>query len=333
MQQPRLVCVAGGGTAADRALATNAQLLEPFAIDFDPSNNMLIAEMMAHRIRLVTPDGRISTLAGNGQPGPGGDNGPAANAQLHGLHDICFHPDGTLYIADTWNARVRKIDRRTGIITTVAGTGTKGFSGDEGPAAQAQIGDAYAIAFNAAGSLLYLADLDNLRVRMIDIESGIITTVAGNGQKGVPQDNALAVDQPLMSPRAVAVDPSGILFIVERGGHAVRKVDSDGLISTIIGTGEPGYSGDEGPARQAKLLGPKHLVVDPEGNLILADTENHVIRKYSPNDGRIIHLAGTGQEGAGDFALNRPHGVRVDRQGTLHIADSYNHRIVRVETF
>jgi sugar lactone lactonase YvrE len=300
-------------------------------VEFDASGNMYIAEMMGHRIRVVTREGRVSTIAGNGTAGSGGDGGPADKAQLNGLHDMRFRPDGALYIADTWNARVRKIDMRTGVITTIAGTGTKGFSGDGGPAVEAMMGDTYSIAFDAGGSLLYVADLDNLRVRMIDIERGIITTVAGNGNKGVPRDGGIAVEEPLMSPRAVAVDASGVLYIVERGGHAVRRVDREGRITTIVGTGEGGYGGDEGPGRQAKLLGPKHLVVDPDGNLLIADTENYVIRKYLTEDGRIVHVAGTGKEGDGSTGLNRPHGVCVDPQGRVVIADSYNNRVVRVK--
>jgi DNA-binding beta-propeller fold protein YncE len=336
MEFSHATIIAGGGSGGDGIPASDAALIEPFAIEFDGKGNMFIAEMMGHRIRVVDQRGIISTLAGNGTAGPTGDNGPAINATLNGLHDIRISPaDGHLYVADTWNARIRKIDRITGIITTVAGTGEKGFSGDEGRATDAQIGDAYAIAFDRTGRHLYLADLDNQRVRMIDLELGTITTVAGNGQKGPPDDGSIAVEAPLKDPRAVAVDKRGTLYILERGGHCIRQVTTDGRISRIVGTGEAGYSGDEGPARDAQLRGPKHLVVDRDGNLIIADTENHVIRRYLANEGRIVHVAGTGAEGAAigsidQVQFNRPHGVCVHPDGSIYAADSYNNRVIRL---
>jgi DNA-binding beta-propeller fold protein YncE len=332
MAQARLVTIAGGGSGGDGAMATEAKLIEPFAVEFDAAGNLYIAEMQGHRIRVVGRDGRISTVAGTDVAGAAGDGGPAKLAQLNGLHDLRFGPrDGNLYVADTWNARVRMIDMRSGMISTVAGTGMKGFGGDGGPAVDAAMGDAYAIAFNIAGTKMYVADLDNFRVRMMDMVSGIMTTVAGNGQKGLPREGGVAVEEPLLSPRAVAVDGEGNLYIVERGGHAVRQVDVKGRIRTIVGTGAEGYGGDEGPGRAASLRGPKHAMVDRAGDLIIADTENHVIRRYLGAEGRIVHVAGTGTEGGGAEGLNRPHGVYANGEGTLFVADSYNHRVVRVE--
>jgi sugar lactone lactonase YvrE len=313
-------------------MATEAKLIEPFAVEFDAAGNLYIAEMQGHRIRVVGPDGRIGTVAGTGVAGAAGDGGAARLAQLNGLHDVRFSPrDGNLYIADTWNLRVRMIDMGSGMISTVAGTGVKGFGGDGGAAVAAAMGEAYAIAFNNAGTKMYVADLDNFRVRMVDMVNGIMTTVAGNGVKGLPREGGLAVEEPLLSPRAVAVDGAGNLFIVERGGHAVRQVDVEGRIRTIVGTGQEGHGGDGGPGRTANVRGPKHAVVDREGNLVIADTENHVIRRYLRAEGRIVHLVGTGTEGGGADGLNRPHGVYVDREGRLFVADSYNHRVVRVE--
>ena len=162
--------------------------------------------------------------------------------------------------------------------------------------------------------------------------------VAGNGQKGVPEDGALATAAPLVDPRAVIADAKGRVYILERGGHALRVVDADGKIKTVVGTGRQGNSGDGGDARQATLNGPKHLCFDRDGNVVIADTENHVIRKYLPRENRIVRVAGSGKKGRGgiggpplDAELNQPHGVFVRNDGTLYIADSSNDRVLRIE--
>src|SRR5262249_18741810 len=158
--------------------------------------------------------------------------------------------------------RVRRLDPKTGIVTPFAGTGEKGYGGDGGPAAKAQFGAIYCVAFDPKGERLYLADLDNRRIRAIDRKTGIVPTVAGNGEKGVPADGAEAVKAPLVDPRAVAVDGKGNIYILERSGHALRVVDASGKIRTVAGTGKAGSTGDGGDARKAMLNGPKHLCID-----------------------------------------------------------------------
>ncbi len=192
--------------------------------------------------------------------GHGGDDGPAARAELNGPHSLVVAGHGDLYIADTWNNRVRKIDARSGRITNVAGTGRKGFSGDGGPALAADFGGIYCLALDKAGQTLDLADLDHRRIRRIDLKTGIVTTVAGNGKKGVPTDGELARSAPLVDPRAVALDGRGNLYILERSGHALRVVDRTGRIRTVAGTGKPGDSGNGGAARQATAQRPEALV-------------------------------------------------------------------------
>jgi DNA-binding beta-propeller fold protein YncE len=333
----RLVLVAGGGTGGDGSPADRAELISPFGVGFDAEGTLYFVEMTGNRVRKIGPDGLVTTIAGTGRKGDGGDNGPAARAELNGPHSLAVARSGDVYVADTWNNRVRKIDARTGRITTIAGTGQKGFSGDGGPAARAEFGGIYCLALDEEGKTLDLADLDNRRVRRIDLATGTVSTVAGNGQKGVPNDGDDGRSSPLVDPRAVALDGRGNLYILERSGHALRVVDRSGKIRTVAGTGQPGDSGDDGDARRARLDGPKHLCVDPRGRVLIADTENHRIRLYNPEDGTIHTIAGTGRKGTkglssppSEAELAQPHGVTIGPGGVLYISDSSNNRIVKI---
>lgn len=334
----KIVLVAGEGEGGDGGPAREAKLQMPFAVDLDRSANLFLAEYIGQRVRKIDAKGIITTIAGTGEKGYGGDDGPAAKAQFNGIHSLLVAADGDIYIADTFNKRLRKIDGRTGVIGTVAGTGRKGFSGDGGPATKAQFGDIYCAAFDAKGEKLYLADLDNRRIRVLNLESGIVETVAGNGEKGVPRDGAEARKAPLVDPRAVAVDAKGNVYILERSGHALRVVDAEGKIRTVAGTGKPGLSGDGGDALQAQFNGPKHLCVDRNGDVLIADTENHVIRKYLPGEGKIIRIAGTGRKGRDGLngpplkaELHQPHGVNARPDGMIYVADSSNNRMLKIE--
>jgi sugar lactone lactonase YvrE len=173
---------------------------------------------------------------------------------------------------------------------------------------------------------------------MIDLKTQIVTTVAGNGKRGMPKDGAAAVESPLLDPRAVAVDARGNVYILERSGHALRVVDTQGKIRTVVGSGKVGATGDGGDARKATLNGPKHLCVDRNGDVIIADTANHLIRRYEVATGKIVRVAGTGKKGRGapgappeQTTLDEPHGVAVDSNGVLYIADSNNHRVLKLE--
>ncbi|HEV8603874.1 MAG TPA: hypothetical protein VGQ99_00830 [Tepidisphaeraceae bacterium] len=319
-------------------VSVNAQLSEPFGTDFDQSGAMYIIEYGGHRLIKVGADGRPQVLAGNGQKGFGEDGGPSNKAQLNSPHNIAVGPGGDLFISDTNNCRVRRIDAKSGIISTFAGTGQKGFAGDGGSAQQAQFGNIYSATFDPKFERMYLADLDNRRIRMIEMKTGIVNTVAGNGKKGVPKDGAIAKEEPLVDPRAVAADGNGNVYVLERSGHVLRVVDAQGKIKTVAGTGKGGYSGDGGPALQAAMNGPKHLVVEKSGDVLIADTENHVIRRYKPADGKIELVAGTGTKGTGGVGgppekleLNKPHGVCARPDGTIYITDSENNRVLRIE--
>jgi sugar lactone lactonase YvrE len=336
----KLVVVAGGGTGGDGSKALDAKFVEPFAVGFDKAGNMYIAELSGGRILKVNTKGVLTTVAGAlNAKGYAGDGGPAAKAQFNGMHHLVVAPNDDIYIADTWNHCVRKIDAKTGTITTIAGTGKKGFSGDGGPATKAEFGGIYSLDLDAKGERLYLADLDNRRIRVVQLNTGIVTTIAGNGQNGVPEDGAAAKTAPLVDPRAVAVDAKGNVYILERSGHALRVVDPAGKIRTVVGaSGKAGATGDGGDAKIATLNGPKHLCIDLDGNVLIADAENNLIRKYLPAEGKIVRIAGTGKQGAAGTGgppdkaeLARPHGVYVHPSRTLYITDSYNNRIVRIE--
>ena len=334
----RIVLVAGGGTGGEGSPADAAHLVSPFGAGFVSDGSLVFVEMAGgERVRKIGPDGLVTTIAGTGRKGDAGDGGPVAKAEFNGMHSLVVARNGDIYLADTWNNRVRKIDARSGQISTVAGTGHKGFSGDGGPATRADFGGIYCLALDDDNQRLYLADLDNRRIRIVDLKTGLVATVAGNGKTGVPQDGADARSAPLVDPRAVAIDGRGNVYILERGGHALRVVDRSGKIRTVVGTGRKGDSGDGGDARKATLNGPKHLCADARGNVLIADTDNHRVRVYHPEDGSIQAVAGTGKPGAGglggaptDVQLDQPHGVTIGPGNVLYICDSSNNRILKI---
>ncbi len=322
----QLAVVAGGGAKIADAPATECALHEPFGVEFAPDGSMVIVEMEhGQRVLRVDPRGTLTVLAGTGAKGFSGDGGPARDATFNGLHNLAIAPDGTIYLADTWNYRIRRIDPKTNIITTFAGTGKKGFSGDGGPAAQADFGSMIQIALDPVAAHLYVADIDNRRIRRIALATSFVETVAGDGQRAAPTDGTDAKAAPLLDPRAVAIAPDGGFYILERGGHALRHVDPAGKIRTVAGTGKPGAS-DGGDARLATLNGPKHLCLAPDGTVLIADAENHLIRRFDPQTGHLTRVAGDGTPGL----LRRPHGVTV-HDGVLYITDSYHDRILRLE--
>lgn len=311
-------------------------LNEPFGIDFDSRGRAYIVQMTGNRVSVLDESGRLSVLAGTGEKGPPADEVAGADARFDGPHHLLVGPDGALYVADTFNNCVRRIDLATRVVTRFAGTGAKGYGGDGGPARDAVFDGVFNIAFK--GDVLYVADLGNRRVRAVDLKTGLVKTVAGNGTKGVPRDGGDALSEPLVDPRAIALDSRGNLYICERSGHTLRVVDASGKIRTVAGTGERGYSGDGGKAIEARLDGPKHIFAEASGDVLITDTENHAIRRYSPVDGSIRHVAGTGKAGAAGVPgpataseLNRPHGAHVHpRSGEIYVSDSANNRVFRI---
>lgn len=338
----KVILVAGGGEGGDGTAANQAKLVQPFAVDFDVhAGDLYFVEMAGgERIRKIDTKGILTTLAGTGKKGDAGDDGPAANAEFNGMHNLIWMPsEKIIVVADSFNNRLRAYDSVTAKISAMAGTGKKGFAGDGGSTDKAEFNQAICVAMTPDQLQVYVADIGNKRIRKIDNIRSTISTLAGTGKAGVPKDGELAKEQPLVDPRAVAADKNGNVYILERNGHALRVVDKNGAIRTIAGTGKAGSGGIGGPALKAEFNGPKFVSVDPKDETVLiADTENHRILRYVPKTQTIELVAGTGNKGsagvAGDpkkLELSRPHGVSVHpKTGEIYIADSENHRILKI---
>ena len=334
--------VAGGGSAAgDGGQATLAGLAGPTAVAVDGAGNIYFVDNYIVRVRKVSVNGVITTVAGTGTPGSSGDGGPAALATLGNPSGIAVDASGNLFIADAFYNRVRKVST-SGIITTVAGNGTQGYTGDGGHgdgglATAAAVGAPIAVAVDAAGNLFILASTFS-QVRKVSA-SGIITTVAGNGAQGYAGNFAGDGGPALsasMNPYGIAVDGSGNLFIADTGNNRIRKVSASGIITTVAGNGTGDFAGDGGPATAAMLDMPVAIAVDASGNIWISDRFNQRIREVAPG-GLITTVAGNGFPGYGgdggpatSASLHYPWGVAVDAPGNLFIADSANNRIRKV---
>jgi len=330
-----ITTVAGNGKdgfSGDGGPATSAQLFNPHGIAADASGNLYIADTDNRRIRKVSATGIMSTAAGNGAEGFSGDGGPATAARLSYPFWIAVDSFGDLYIADSLNFRIRKVSA-SGIITTVAGKGTRGFSGDGGPATSAEIGAPRGLAVDASGNL-YFADADNSRIRKVSA-TGNIVTVAGNGIKGFSGDGGPATSAEIADPNGVAVDSSGNLYIDDEDNVRIRKVDAAGIITTVAGGGSNGL-GEGGPAVAAEISDPVSVAVDSAGNVYFADANNGIIRKVSA-EGIIATIAGSGDYGyngddrpALSARLSTLGGVAVDSEGDVYLVDEQNQRIRKV---
>jgi cysteine-rich repeat protein len=329
--------VVGGGISG-----TSVGLNAPNGAAVDPSGNLFIADTANHRIRRVeAATGTITTVAGTGVAGFSGDGGAATSADLRNPMDVAVDGLGNLYLADGSNNRVRRVDAATGTITTVAGTGTAGFSGDGGPATEAELRPS-GVAVDGLGNL-FIAEANNHRIRRVDAATGVIVTVAGTGVSGFTGDNFPATMARLDSPRGVTIDGLGNFFIADAFNNRIRRVDgSSGVITTVAGSGPAGsgtgaFSGDGGPATAAQLNGPSGVVVDSFGSIFVGDQGNHRVRRVGA-DGVIHTVAGTGTRGfSGDGGsatsaqLDSPRGLALDGSNDLFIADSQNHRVRRVD--
>lgn len=304
----------------------SSPLKRPFGVDFNSRGQMFIVELEGGRIHRHDPDGSLHHVSGDGSKSYRGDGGNYSQATFNGMHNCAVTPNGDLYIADSWNHCVRHVDAQTGLITTIAGTGKAGFNGDGGPASSAQFDYIMCITLNPAGNVLHITDLKNRRIRAVDLRTGIVRTVAGNGRRGVPEDGSVAVDSPLVDPRAVAADSQGNIYVLERGGNALRVVRSDGTIETVAGSGKNGLN--DGAARQCGFGSPKHVCVDNNDNVYIADDTNKAIRKYDPKEGTVTTILGRGH-GDKRIQLLHPHGV-CWQNGNLYVVDTGHNRILRM---
>jgi uncharacterized protein (TIGR03437 family) len=318
------------GTAGDNGPAIAAQLTMPFSLAIDQHGNIFVADYW--RVRKVATDGRISTIAGGTFSGFSGDGGPAVKAQFSAADSIAVNADGEIFIADVGNKRIRKI-AADGAIATVAGAGVASFSGDGGPAIDAQLDQALSVAVDADANV-YIADFVNSRVRRVG-RDGVISTIAGGGQAS-PRAGAAATGVALGRVAGVLSAPSGDLYIADTDNACVWKVAPDQQISRFAGTGYSGYGGDDGiPAAQSALNTPWGLAMDRFGNIYIADENQHRVRKVV--NGVISTVAGNGTRGdSGDggpatsASLDWPRGIAVDADGSLYIADYSNSRIRKV---
>jgi DNA-binding beta-propeller fold protein YncE len=326
------------GFAGDGGKASEALLNGPFDIAFDRAGNLYFSDTFNHRIRRVeAATGIISTIAGTGDPGYSGDGGPATAAALNEPYGVAIDRAGNVYAADRLNRRVRRIDAASGTITTLAGTGEAEYSGDGGPASRAGLAEPNGLAFDPDETHLYIADVADHRVRVVDLASGVIDTFAGTGMAEHGGDGGPAREARIFGARAVKVAPDGTVYILERQGSSLRAVDpATGLIQTIAGTTGRGYGGDGGPAASAVFDAPKEMALDRDGSLLIVDTENHAIRRIDCASGIVTTVVGGRQGGHGDggpaadSGLDRPHGAVVGPDGAIYIGDTNNHRIRKV---
>ena len=313
--------------------AKEAQIDNPFGVLRGPDGALWFTEYGGQRVRRLLTDGSLATVVGDGKRGLLGNGGPALSASLNMPHEIRFDPFGDLYIADMGNHVIRKVEMKSGKITTLAGTGLPKFGGDGGPAKLAYLKQPHSIQFGR-DACMYVCDTGNNLIRRVNMGSGVITSFAGTGAMGVTPDGAPIRGTPLSGPRALDVDREGNLWVVTRDGNQVLKLDMlNERIHVIAGTGEKGYSGDGGPARNATFHGPKGISVDKDGNVWIADTENNAVRRINVATGTIETIAGTGERGDGPDGdalkckLSRVHGVFADADGAVYIGDSENHKI------
>ena len=322
----RIAGTGEAGFSGDGGSALDAKLNQPQGLTIDASGNLFIVDTHNQRVRKVSPDGTITTVAGNGFSGYSGDGGPATSAQLNFPLNIAVDAAGNMFILDTNDQCVRKVDP-SGTINTVAGDGTAGYSGDGGPATSAQLNNPNGIALDASGNL-YIADTNNSRIRKVGSD-GTITTVAGTGTAGYLGDGGPATKAQLNSPIGVALDATGGLYIADTNNHRVRKVSTTATITTVAGNGGYGYTGDGGPATSAEMTSAYGVTLDKAGNLYIADCHNQRIRKVA--GATISTIAGStfGDGAPAVFGrLNMPTAVAKDKNGNVYVADT-GHNSVR----
>jgi DNA-binding beta-propeller fold protein YncE len=308
------------GYSGDGSLALEARLNNPFDLAFAPDNSLVFSDTFNHCIRRIdAANGVVATICGSGAKGFSGDGDLAVRAQLNHPYGVAIDRSGRVFFADRLNRRVRIIDT-TGIVSTLAGDGSGVCSGDGGPASEAGLTEPNGLALSPDQSRLFIADVAGHRVRVVDLTVGTIETFAGTGEARHHGDGGPAAEAAVFGARAVRFAPDGSLYVMERQGSCIRRVQ-DGMIETVAGTGTRGYSGDGGDARSAVFDAPKEMAVDHEGNIFVVDTENHAIRRIDARSWIITTIAS---------GLARPHGAVVAPDGSVLVGDSEHHQIRRL---
>jgi len=338
-----MTTIAGTGkpeSNGSRGAALAMNIGDPFGVEIGPDRALYICEVRNHRVwRLDAETKELTVVAGDGTKGYSGDGGPATQGQLNEPYEVRFDHAGNMFFVEMQNQIVRKVDAKTGKISTLAGSGKKGFGGDGGPATAAKMSSPHSIALDPADNV-YIADIANHRIRKVDAKTGIIATVAGNGEKRPPVDGQAAAGKPMIGPRALFID-GDTLWIALREGHSVWQMNLiTGLLSHVAGTGQRGFTGDGGPAKNATFDEPKGIDIGPDKCIYVADTENHAIRKIDLKSGTIstvagigpMHKGGTGDGGPATAAtMHRPHGICLGADGAIYIGDTLNHRVRMVK--
>ena len=322
------------GYEGNNIIATNCKLDNPFHVEIDHQNKYLyIADCFNFKIRkLDLKTNIISDFAGTGIQGHSGDNGPALEANIDEIYALQIDEDGNVYICQRFNPCIRKIEATSGNIVTIAGTGIQGSGKDHIPATESQFIEPNDCILDGSGNLL-VADVQDQKIRSINLTTGIITTFAGTGIKEHSGDGKLAINAGIFGARAICVDVSGNTYVCEREGNTIRKINKNNIISTVAGTGKKGYTGDGDLAINCTFNGPKAIRCDQYGNVLIVDTENHCIRIFDITTNNISTIAGgiKGRHGDEsnplDAGLDRPHGIVTNKMNHIFIADSENHKI------
>jgi streptogramin lyase len=327
------------GNNGDSGLATETNIDQPFGVEVGPDGALYITEVGQHRVRrLDLKSGQLTTVAGCGRKGYAGDGGPATEALLNEPYEVRFDSQGNMIFVEMQNHLVRRVDRQTGKISTIAGTGRAGFAGDGGPATKAEFRQPHSITFDRDGAL-YIADIGNHRVRRIDPKSGVIESIAGNGEKKLPVSGTKAAGQAIFGPRALVVDGSK-LWIALREGNSIWQLDlPSGSITHVAGSGRKGFSADAGKPLETTFDGPKGIAIDRGGRIQIMDTENQAVRELDLAGEVIRTTAGQGPKARGfggdggpatEAKFDRPHGICTASDGSIYIGDTNNHRVRRL---
>ncbi len=339
---PLLACAASAFAAIEVVKVPGAEgLREPFSIAFDAQGDAYGVEFQPANRIFKLHGGKLEFVSGvKWDSAPKGMLPPApakrldlAPAVYDGMHDISIAPDGSIYASDSFQHRIVRLDPKTHVATVFAGTGKAGFAGDGGPADQAQFNIPMCGVIDPSGKFMVIADIVNHRVRRIDLATKVITTIAGNGKKGLPKDGDDALHTPMGDARAACTAKDGTVYVLLRGGNALAAV-KDGKVTVVVNKAGKAGPATDGPAAEATMRGPKYVTMDAKGNVLILDTENHCLRLFDPVKQTIRTIVGNGKKGSAvgaDWAgtqLNRPHGARIGPDGRLYVTDTENNRIL-----